>query len=241
MNPRNSDPTRELVPFDLGNGSSSAFHPEPVAAIMLAAGLGGLAWIGWRPRRRRERSLARGVAGFIALALAALTTAAPGVASAKEPAVLRFSVDVAEDFNRFVPTKVNPSDSEPKRGSFFLTEGHLFPAGTIEGDGSSFDPSSPGSIGTWVCRGTHLADASAILSGAAPIWVATTQNYLMPDDGRSLATEGREGSNPIARSVIGGTGPFAAYVGEQRQELLGFNATGGVNLRVTFILKRVGK
>jgi hypothetical protein len=37
----------------------------------------------------------------------------------------------------------------------------------------------------------------------------------------------------------GGTGLFRGYVGEQKQEFLGFNASGGVNLRVTFTLRRV--
>jgi hypothetical protein len=38
--------------------------------------------------------------------------------------------------------------------------------------------------------------------------------------------------------ISGGTGKYRGYVGEQRQEFLCFNATGGVNLRVTFILKK---
>jgi hypothetical protein len=43
---------------------------------------------------------------------------------------------------------------------------------------------------------------------------------------------------PVLRPVTGGTGPFRGYVGEQKQQVLGFNATGGVNLRVTFVLKK---
>jgi hypothetical protein len=39
--------------------------------------------------------------------------------------------------------------------------------------------------------------------------------------------------------VIGATGPYAGYVGEQSQEFLGFNKTGGVNLRVTIRLRKV--
>jgi hypothetical protein len=162
----------------------------------------------------------------------------PTVSVASDPEVIRFTVDVAEDFAKFVPTLVNAGDLEPKRGSFFLTEGKIFPKGTIQGDGADFDPNSDGSTGLWICRGTHLADASAIISGAAEIWVVTTQNYLLPNDGRSIATEGREGSNPIVRTVIGGTGKFRDYVGVQHQELLGFNKTFGVNLRVTFVLRK---
>lgn len=43
---------------------------------------------------------------------------------------------------------------------------------------------------------------------------------------------------PVLRALSGGTGVFRGYVGEQKQEMLGFNATGGVNLRVTFILRK---
>jgi hypothetical protein len=155
--------------------------------------------------------------------------------------VVRLTVDVAEDFSKFTPTLLSPDDLEPKRGSFFLTEGRIFPKNTIAGDGADFDPNSAGAIGLWFCRGTHLADASAIISGEAEIWVATTQNYLLPDDRHSIATEGREGSVPIVRTIVGGTGPYRGYIGEQRQELLGFNKTGGVNLRVTFILRKAAQ
>ena len=40
----------------------------------------------------------------------------------------------------------------------------------------------------------------------------------------------------MTRIVSGGTGNYAGWSGEQRQTFLGFNPTGGVNLRVTFIL-----
>jgi hypothetical protein len=35
-----------------------------------------------------------------------------------------FTVDVAEDFAKFVPTKVKPEDTQPERGAFFVTEGN---------------------------------------------------------------------------------------------------------------------
>lgn len=147
-----------------------------------------------------------------------------------------FTVDVAEDFALFNPTLVKPTDTQPERGSFFVTEGNIYPAGTIKGDGAAFDPNSGGSTGRWFCRGTHLVSASAI--PAAAFWVDTAQMYLLPDDTRSIATEGLEGVGTIVRTVTGGTGRFRGYVGEQRQEFLGFNSTGGVNLRVTFVLKK---
>jgi hypothetical protein len=41
--------------------------------------------------------------------------------------------------------------------------------------------------------------------------------------------------------VTGGAGNYVGFVGEQRQTFLGFNATGGVNLRVTFVLYLVAQ
>ena len=149
-----------------------------------------------------------------------------------------FTIDVAEDFTLFNPTLVKTTDTQPERGSFFVTEGNIYPGGTIKGDGASFDPSTPG-FGRWFCRGTHLVPASAI--PAAAFWVHTAQLFLLPDDTRSIATEGVEGNGTVTRLISGGTGKFRGYVGEQRQEFLGFNATGGVNLRVTFILKKAAR
>jgi hypothetical protein len=117
-----------------------------------------------------------------------------------------------------------------------FTEGRIFPAGTIQGDGANFDPNQRGHIGVWFCRGTHLVAAREI--PAAPLWVDTAQLYVLGRQGKEqLATEGVEGSGTVRRIVTGGTGNYAGWTGEQRQTFLGFNSTGGVNLRVTFILR----
>jgi hypothetical protein len=147
-----------------------------------------------------------------------------------------FTVDVAEDFATFVPTPVDPADTIPQRGSFFVTEGRIFPAGTIEGDGAAFDPNSSGSIGRWFCRGTHLVSGDQFVS--TKFAVDTAQLYMLPNDERSIVTDGVEGGGKVERVVSGGTGAFKDYLGIQKQEFLGFNASGGVNLRVTFILRR---
>jgi hypothetical protein len=153
--------------------------------------------------------------------------------------VIEFTVDVAEDLNgKFVPTLVKPEDTQPERGSFFVTEGRIFPAGTIQGDGADFDPYRSGHVGVWICRGTHLVSASEI--PAAQWWVDTAQIFVLGRQARDqLATEGIEGAGTVTRIVTGGTGNFAGWAGEQRQTFLGFNATGGVNLRVTFTLRKV--
>lgn len=153
--------------------------------------------------------------------------------------VVEFTVDVAEDLNgKFVPTFVKPEHTQPERGSFFVTEGRIFPAGTIQGDGADFDPNRSGHVGVWICRGTHLVAASEI--PAAPLWVDSAQLYVLGRQGKEqIATEGIEGAGSVTRIVTGGAGNFVGFVGEQRQTFLGFNPTGGVNLRVTFILRKV--
>ena len=64
------------------------------------------------------------------------------------PERMEFTVDVAEDMNLFVEPHV-PVGTEPLRGSFFVTEGKIFPAGTIPSiSGDQFDPNNvAGSIG----------------------------------------------------------------------------------------------
>lgn len=154
----------------------------------------------------------------------------------RKPEPVVFTVDVAEDLaGKFVPTMVKPEHTQPERGSFFVTEGRIFPAGTIQGDGATFDPNRSGHIGVWFCRGTHLVSASEI--PAAPVWVDTAQLYVLGRQGKEqISTEGVEGGGTVRRIATGGTGNYAGWSGEQQQTFLGFNPTGGVNLRVTFIL-----
>jgi hypothetical protein len=185
-----------------------------------------------RPTLRAGSAL--GVATLVAFA-SGLPATAQNIPDDKSKIV--FTVDVAEDAGLFNPTFVKPTDTQPERGSFFVTEGNLFPAGTIQGDGATFDPNAEGALGRWFCRGTHLVSGAEFPFAARG--VHTAQLFLFPDENRSVSTEGLEGNVPVLRAVTGGTGAFRGYIGEQKQELLGFNASGGVNLRVTFTLKRV--
>jgi hypothetical protein len=175
-----------------------------------------------------------GLAMILGATASAQEADAERTARKREPIV--FTVDVAEDLaGKFVPTMVKPEHTQPERGSFFVTEGRIFPAGTIQGDGANFDPNQTGHIGVWICRGTHLVAAHEI--PAAPLWVTTAQLYVLGRQGKEqLATEGVEGSGTVGRIVTGGAGNFAGWTGEQRQAFLGFNSTGGVNVRVTFTL-----
>jgi hypothetical protein len=187
----------------------------------------------------------RGALAALTLALApaafAQGTTTAGADAARKPEPFTFTVDVAEDLaGKFVPTFVKPEHSQPERGSFFITEGRLFPAGTIQGDGSTFHPAQSGHIGIWVCRGTHLVAANQI--PAASLWVSSAQTFVIGRQGKEqLATEGLEGKGTVTRIVTGGTGNYAGWTGEQVQTFLGFNPTGGVNLRVTFKLYPPGR
>ena len=177
---------------------------------------------------------------LIAIASAAVALILAPAASAQRnnsPERVEFTVDVAEDMNLFVEHRTAVG-VEPLRGSYFVTEGKIFTAGTIpSSNGEQFDPrTAAGAIGTWFCKGTFLVPGSQFDKSAMA--VLSDQLYLLTNDQRSISTTGIEGSGKAVRTVIGGTGPYAGYLGEQTQEFLGFNATGGVNLRVTVRLRR---
>ena len=195
-----------------------------------------------KPVHSLLQSFGRGTRVGSVLCLATLIVLGSSSSAAKAPEKdqpIVFTVDVAEDLaGKFVPTFVKPEHTQPERGSFFITEGRIFPAGTIQGDGATFDPNRSGHIGVWICRGTHLVSASEI--PAAPLWVSSAQLFVLGRQGKEqISTEGVEGAGPIVRIVTGGAGNYVGFVGEQHQTFLGFNPTGGVNLRVTFTLRKV--
>ncbi len=177
------------------------------------------------------------IAVLVAGTLAATLQPALAQMNSHSPERIEFTVDVAEDMNLFAESHV-PTGTEPLRGSFFITEGKIFTAGTIPStNGEQFDPNSiTGSIGTWFCKGTFLVRGSVF--DKSKLAVVSDQIYLFPNDLQSIATTGTEGAGFTVRPVIGGTGQYAGYTGEQRQEFLGFNKTGGVNLRVTIKLRK---
>ena len=156
-----------------------------------------------------------------------------------------FGFDVAEIGARFVPDDEPFKDGLPAYGNSFITQGYIYPAGTLEPcddpgipcqgvnpDGSPQWPDRV--IGSWTCFGWHVADAASASSGAA---VVTTQIYEFSDTpGKvSFVTDGFElafgDSSPVRRAVTGGTGPLSRVRGQVVQNYLGFaNQSGGVNL-----------
>jgi hypothetical protein len=151
--------------------------------------------------------------------------------------ILRF--EVSENAKRFVfdETPLHP-DGAPAYGNEFVTEGYIYPEGTLNDtngvnpDGSPEFPHRV--IGRWTCRGWHVGDGAKTVTGP---WVITHQYYdFGKEAGRvSLATDGVEVVDidvPIRRPIIGGTGFYAQARGEAKQTMIGFNQLSGVNLRL---------
>ena len=153
--------------------------------------------------------------------------------------------------SRFAPAKEPVlDDGLPAYGNPFVTSGYLYPRGFLDEHSGTDAEGKPGSpeqvVGEWTCRGWMIGDGMHTSSG--PI-VATTQIYDVYDEPgyargkqstrRTLITDGYElvdiGQTAL-RAITGGTGPFAGARGQMAQQLLGFNESEGVNLRVAFEL-----
>jgi hypothetical protein len=192
--------------------------------------------------RHSRRSWFAVVATLVAVVAAASVHDAPSGSAAggakSSTEVLRF--DVAEDPTRFVfaPTPVD-ADGLPAYGNYFITQGYLYPEGTLNGsDGVLADgkPAFPDKVlGEWTCWGSHVGEGAKTRTG--PI-VVTTQLYSLGKRAgdRTVVTEGYELADvgvPVRRAITGGSGRFRSASGEQVQRLLGLGASNGVKLRVT--------
>ena len=149
-------------------------------------------------------------------------------------------VDVAEDGNRFIFSSERLfDDGMPQYGTPFVTQGYIYPAGTLGGsDGVRPDgePEFPALvIGEWTCYGWMIGDGAHTETGE---WVISTQVYQF-NDGSTIITDGFEivdFEQSIARAITGGTGAYRGVVGEMMQVLHGFTEQMGVNLSVEFQL-----
>ncbi|HEX4948925.1 MAG TPA: hypothetical protein VFZ34_19765 [Blastocatellia bacterium] len=195
------------------------------------------------PKPRAEASQQTVEAAAIPLDQAAAATLAQIIPSLgnfnsyEKTRVLRF--DVSENAKRFIfdETPLHP-DGAPAYGNEFVTEGYIYPEGTLNGtngvnpDGSPEFPHKV--IGRWTCRGWHVGEGAKTVTGP---WVVTHQYFdFGHKPGRvSLATDGVELVDidvPVMRAIIGGTGIYAQARGEAKQTMIGFNQLNGVNLRL---------
>jgi hypothetical protein len=183
-----------------------------------------------------------------ALGLLSVVAGSASIAAASDDEsddVRTLEVDIAEDGTRFVfgETPVF-DDGMPAHGNPFVTQGYIYPAGTltdsngVNPDGSPEFPDEV--IGEWTCNGYFIAEGAHTTEGA---WVFTTQLFAFGDDadtgGETIVVTGYEGAEPgavVTGAITGGTGQYATARGEAEQELLGINnpelPTMGINKTV---------
>jgi hypothetical protein len=171
----------------------------------------------------------------VVLVVALVAVGAYAALAQSEDDVLRF--DIAEDGNRFVFNQDRLfDDGMPQYGTPFVTQGYIYPEGTLNGSTGVLpngEPEFPDLVlGTWTCYGYMIGDGGHTTTGE---WVVSTQMYQF-DDG-TIITDGFELvdlDTPISRAITGGTGEYVNLSGEQVQELHGFTEQMGVNLTVEF-------
>ncbi len=170
----------------------------------------------------------------VLIAIAVIAAGAYAVLAQPDDTVMRFQV--AEDGNRFVFGKEQLfPDGMPAYGSPFVTQGYLYPEGTLNGtngvlpNGEAEFPDLV--IGTWTCYGYMIGEGAHATTGE---WVVSTQIYKF-NNGDTVVSNGFEIADldmPVSRAITGGTGEFASASGEQVQVLHGFTEAMGVNLTV---------
>ncbi len=193
--------------------------------------------------RRASRILATAtlVVGAIAV------SAAPAIAGEDGNGRDRMTVEVAEDGTRFVFDEAPVlGNGFPAYGNGFVTQGYIYPAGTLDGtngvnpDGSPEFPDRV--IGEWTCWGYFVGDGADTTEGA---WVVTTQVFDFHSSvvgGDTIVTTGFEtpaGAGPALRAVVGGTGRYRQVQGQVTQITLGHNGTDGVDATFELDLRGV--
>ena len=171
-------------------------------------------------------------------ATAPLTTLSADEAIAQiqgEDGVLRF--DMAENATNFAwAGEPELSDGMPVHRTAVLSQGYLYPAGTLTESSGVLPDGSPEFpdkvLGQFSCWGWYLGTDAV---DGAPLWLNT---HLFSFGGvwgeATLVSQGYSidaMDDPIARAVTGGTGPYAASLGILTETNLGFNASHGVNSR----------
>ncbi|MCA1493820.1 hypothetical protein [Sinorhizobium alkalisoli] len=168
--------------------------------------------------------------------LAAFAAVIPMVAMA-DGALPAF--DVAEDLSRFVYDEAPVfEDGMPAYGNAFVTQGYVYPTGTLDGgiegtlkDGSPAFPDKV--IGTWTCDGYYVGNGFRTETGT----VVITRQVIVFKDGDILITQGPELAETgveVVRAVTGGTGDYARAPVEISQTLLGMSDGYGVRLQMRF-------
>ena len=166
--------------------------------------------------------------------LAAIIATTPFAAAADQPVT---AFDVAEDISRFVSAKAPVfDDGLPAYGNPFITQGYIYPAGTltegVEGTLPDGEPAFPELVvGEWTCNGYFVGQGMHTTTGA----IVMTRQVFRFRNGDLLISHGPELADigqPVTRAVTGGTGEYADARGAIVQTLLGMSEGFGVRLQV---------
>ncbi len=148
--------------------------------------------------------------------------------------------DVAEDHTRiFMAEAPVHENGMPAYGNAFISQGYIYPAGTLEADTTGVLPDgSPAFpdlvLGTWTCDGYFVGDGGNAESG---VWVISRQVFAF-DDGDTIITQGTEivdAGVENLRPITGARGDCGGFASAMGQTLLGLSEQMTVN--VTFRLE----
>lgn len=191
------------------------------------------------------------LAGCVASVPAVVSQSAAQQSTAQEASDQEMAADevlvleVAEDFTSYVfAPDIATAEGYPAHGSPFLTQGYIYPEGTLNGTNGVNDDGSPEFpdkvLGTWICRGWILGDMTS--GEDAPIAI-TTQVFDLNGayGGRTIISDGYEYMAPgdiFRRAIVGGSGEYHDVRGEQIQEVLGISENMGMSFRFELHLER---
>ncbi|MEP0190250.1 MAG: hypothetical protein ABJE00_07550, partial [Erythrobacter sp.] len=122
----------------------------------------------------------------------------------------------------------------PAHGNAFVSQGYIYPAGTLEADTKGVledgSPAFPDLVlGTWTCDGYFVGEGANATTG---VWVISRQVFAF-EDGKTIITQGTEivdAGVENLRSITGATGEYAEMSGGMIQTLLGFSEQMTVNV-----------
>lgn len=162
-----------------------------------------------------------------------ITSALVLAGSAHAEAPMAF--DVAEDHTRiFMAEAPLHENGYPAHGNAFISQGYIYPAGTLEADTTgTLEDGSPAFpelvLGTWTCDGYFVGEGANATTG---VWIISRQVFAF-DDGDTIITQGTEivdtGVENL-RPITGATGSYAMSGGTMVQTLLGFSEQMTVNV-----------
>lgn len=143
--------------------------------------------------------------------------------------------DVAEDHTRFAFDEAPVhDDGMPAHGNAFVTQGYIYPAGTLDnGPGLTKDgePTHPDKVlGTWTCTGWFLGEGAHSEGGA---WLASRQVHHFNNSDALIISQGPEYvdvGEAKPRPITGATGAYSDEAAIE-QTFLGFHDHGGVKIR----------